>query len=127
MGTPTTDLWGFPIKEIARICRVDITTARRWKKGAICPPAGALALLRGDLGFFDPLWSGWRLKDGDLLSPEGWQITRHDVLATPLMRTQIAVYQSENRALKARIEDLKVAVIEEQPTPDSWDVQILMG
>jgi hypothetical protein len=106
---------------------VDLTTARRWKKGAICPPAGAIALLTGDLGFFDPLWSGWRLKGGDLVSPEGWQITRHDVLATPLMRSQIAIYQSENRALKARVEDLKVAAIEEQPTPDSWDVEILMA
>lgn len=128
MGTTNSDLWGFPAKDIARICQVDLTTARRWKKGAICPPLGALARLTGDLGFLDPAWKGWRLVRGTLVSPEQWEITMHDVLATPLMRSQIALYQSENRALKQDLADALANRLEEQPRPEDWDtLEILVS
>ncbi|HLA60942.1 MAG TPA: DUF3653 domain-containing protein [Nitrospiraceae bacterium] len=102
-------------------------TAQRWKNATTCPPESALMLLRGDLECFDPKWSGWVCRRGLLISPEGWQITRHDVLATPLMRSQIAIYQSENRALKAQVAYLDLTSIEEQPLPEEWDVQIIMA
>lgn len=125
MATPGNPLFGFSVKEIARVCQVDITTARRWKRGAICPPLGAIALLEGDLGFLDPLWSGWKLQRGSLLSPESWEITKNDVLATPLMRSQLAAYQSENRALKRDLADAQANRLEEQPRPEDWEVEIL--
>lgn len=115
-----TEIYGIPIKEIARICQVDIATARRWKRGASCPPKSALFLLAGDLGFFDPLWSGWIIRAGELISPEGWQITRNDVLAVPLMRSQIAIYQSENRYLRGLAESFA----EDQPLPGEASLSV---
>lgn len=127
MLDPKDIFYGIQIKEIARICEVDITTARRWKRGAQRPPNWALCLLTGDLSFFDPKWKGWRLIRGDLVSPENWVITLGDVLAQRLVAAQIAAYQIENRWLKAELEELKRGGYEDQPTPDSWDVKILTG
>lgn len=122
MTPPENPLFGFSVKEIARVCSVDITTARRWKRGAICPPLGAVALLEGDLGFLDPRWVGWRLVRGSLVSPENWEITKNDVLATPLLRSQLAAYQSENRALKRDLADALANRLEEQPQAEDWAI-----
>ena len=119
MKKPPQELYGLNIKEIARICKVSLKTANRWKDGTTCPPQTALFVLSRDLGVFDPQWRGWTLRDGVLISPEGWEITASDVLATPLMRAQLATYQSELRAMQAERD-----AIDEQPMPDSWDVQI---
>lgn len=106
------ELYGIPIKEIARICCVSIKTATRWKNGSTCPPRSARFLLLGDLGCLDPGWTGWRVRSGVLYSPEGWEITVNDVLATPLMRQQLAAYKAELRMIQVR-----VAAMAEQPVP----------
>jgi hypothetical protein len=62
-----------------------------------------------------------------MYSPEGWKASPGDVRATNLQRSQIAIYQAENRRLKAELEYANGASIEEQPTPDSWDVQIIVA
>lgn len=122
MLDPKDVLFAFSAKHIARLCAVDITTARRWKRGAICPPQPMLALLHGDLGFFDPAWTGWRLNQGCLVSPEDWRIYVNDVLAVPLLRHQLAAYQSENRGLKAELANALVNRLEEQPKTDDWAI-----
>lgn len=103
-----TELYGIPISEIARICRVSIKTASRWKNGTTCPPKSACLLLAGDLECLDAKWAGWRVNKGILYSPEGWEIGVNDVLAVPLMRAQLIAYQSESR---------KVLELYEQPLP----------
>lgn len=115
MANPENQLYGISIKEIARICQVDLTTARRWKRGARCPPKSALLLIRADLVAFDPEWRGWQARDGKLISPEGWEITVSDVLALPLMRQQLAAYQTELKHLKAEL-----LLTQEQPVPSMW-------
>lgn len=127
MAPRPPDFFGFPVSEIARICKVSERTARRWKDGTICPPETALMILRGDLGMFDPEWRGWILRRGCLISPEGWEIRMPDVLASRLHEAQLGVYRSENRRLKAELEHALTGGMEEQPTPDQWDVQILAG
>ena len=115
MAKVPDELYGIPIKEIARRCAVSEKTASRWKAGTACPPQTALWVLAGDLGFIDPAWRGWVIRKGELVSPEGWCITMSDVRATPLQRSQIAIYQAENRRLK---EDLKAReYAEDQPLP----------
>jgi transcriptional regulator with XRE-family HTH domain len=57
-ATPRTKLsreacYGIPVEEIARRCKVDLTTARRWKRGVRRPPVTALMILAEDLGCFD--------------------------------------------------------------------------
>jgi hypothetical protein len=114
MAPRPPELYGIPISELARICHVSIKTATRWKSGTTCPPKSALLLL-GDLSAFDPEWRGWIARAGKLISPEGWEITVGDVLALPLMRQQLAAYQSELRRIHER-----VLLMQEQPLPDVW-------
>src|SRR5450755_559600 len=104
--------YGIPAEEIARRCRVDVATARRWKRGVRCPPRTALMILLEDLGCFDPAWKGWRIRDGQLISPEGWAATPGEILALPLMRAQIISYQRDQRIAKAKLDAL-----EAQPEP----------
>lgn len=128
MLDPKDILFGLSPKHIAAMCGVDLTTARRWKRGAICPPQSALALLTGDLGFLDPAWAGWTIRDGLLVSPEDWRLTMGDVLASRLHEAQLAAWRREVSIMKARVQDLETKGYgEDQPTPDSWDVQIING
>jgi hypothetical protein len=106
--------YGLPAEEIARRCHVDVATARRWKRGASHPARTAIMILLEDLGCFDPAWKGWRIRDGQLISAEGWAVTPGDVLGLPLMRAQIISYQREQRIAKAELDAL-----EEQPAAGS--------
>lgn len=120
-----------PVKDLVAICGVDITTARRWRRGSNLPPPYVLDFVNakkfGYVSFLDPAWRGWVLRKGHLISPEGWEIYLNDVLAVPLLRHQLAAYQSENRALKRDLADALVNRLEEQPRPEDWDVQIIMA
>ena len=114
------ELFRWNISEIAHICAVSEKTASRWKAGTSCPPLTAIWVLSGDLGRFHKIWAGWHVhpRDGELVSPEGWCISMYDVRATPLQRSQIAVYQAENRRLKEDLEAKEYA--QDQPLPSQW-------
>ena len=127
MLDPKTVLFGLSIKRIVEVCGVDATTARRWKRGAICPPQSALAVLTGDLGFLDPAWRGWNLIRGHLVSPENWEISMNDVLASQLKDAQVRAYQAEVRKLKYQLAEAERGGYEDQPTVDDWDVKIING
>src|ERR1700731_2529037 len=103
MANASDTFYGITINEIARICQVDLTTARRWKRGARCPPKSALLLILGDLGCFDAAWRGWRIHKGVLISPEGWEITMGDVISSPLLRQQLAAFKTELKRLRAEV------------------------
>ena len=125
MATVPPELYGLPVKEIERICKVDPATARRWKRGAFCPPYTALAVLRRDLGCFHPAWSGWTINlKGELCSPENWIATPGDVLSIQLTQMQLGTYRHENRMLKQALEDKESEGFEEQPLPDQWEFQV---
>jgi hypothetical protein len=115
MGKPPQELYGIPISILQAICHISAKTATRWKDGSTCPPPAAIMLVKilttGDLSCFSH-WSGWMIRDDMLISPEGWEITVNDVLASPLLRAQLAAYQTELRNLKGQIDGL-----EEQPEP----------
>lgn len=115
-------LYGLNVNEIARICKVDITTARRWKRGAKCPPETALMILARDLGCLHPNWEGWTInRRGELCSPENWIATPGAVLAGQFHQSQLATYRTENRALKAALAAKDVQEYEEQPMPEQWE------
>lgn len=85
-------------------------------------------ILAGDLGCFAAEWSGWVVREHMLISPEGWEISVNDVLAARLKNAQIAVYQAENRKLKADLIEAKALQLDEQPTPDELgEVLIRIG
>src|ERR1700678_3964964 len=100
MSDRPPEIYGIPISELCRICGVSEKTARRWKDGSTCPPESALILLRSDLGCFDAAWKGWRIYKGVLVSPEGWEITKGDVISSPLLRQQLAAFKTELKRLR---------------------------
>ena len=51
-------------------------------------PYAAAALLLGDLGVFSQAWRGWRIVDEEIISPDGWRISRNAALAVPLLHAQ---------------------------------------
>ncbi len=95
------ECYGIPAATIARICKVDIRTARRWKSGERRMPETARMVQAGDLGTFDSAWRGWALRGGKLISPEGWELSPGDVLSIPLMRAQINTYQAKESRCRA--------------------------
>jgi uncharacterized protein DUF3653 len=109
------EIYGIPISELARICKVSLRTAARWKAASTCPPKTALLLLAADLGCFDPEWSGWRVHKGALISPEGWEITKGDVISSPILRQQLAAFKTELKRLREAADS-----IHEQPLPADW-------
>lgn len=122
MAGPSSPFYGLSAKYIARVCGVDLSTARRWRRGATYPPKTALMLLSGDLGVLDSAWEGWRLYRGVLISPEGWRATPGDVLSIQLTQAQLSAYRDENRLLKEDLETAIVNAFEEQPTPSQWEI-----
>lgn len=124
MLRPQDILYGINVNEIARLCKVDVTTARRWKRGAKCPPQSALMILSGDLGHLDPAWAGWRLSRGQLISPEGWEALPGHVRAMKMMHATLGIYRRENQHLKAEVQQLVAErdAFEDQPAPASWEI-----
>lgn len=131
MLEPKEVISALSIKQIAELCQVDLTTARRWKRRAICPPRHALEFLaakvNGDLSFLDPAWRGWVLRDGHLWSPENWCISMSGVLASRLHEAQLAAWRREVRIIKAKLEEIERGGYIDQPLPDEWEVEILAG
>jgi hypothetical protein len=118
MRSRPPQLIGINVNELARICHVSLKTAARWKSGTTCPPESALLLLAGDLGCFDAAWKGWRVARGNMISPEGWEITLGDVISSPLLRQQLAAFKTELRRLRAAA--AAAESIHDQPLPDAW-------
>jgi hypothetical protein len=75
----------------------------------------AILLIQRDLVCFDTEWSGWHLRDGFLISPEGWQVGAGEVLAIRVLRQQLAAYETELKRLQGA-----AVSIHEQPLPDEW-------
>jgi transcriptional regulator with XRE-family HTH domain len=117
------ELFGMSVKDIARVARVDPSTARRWKRGTSPVPAGMLLLLCGDLGSLDPAWSGWVIRQGLLCSPENWTCTPGHVRAMQLHHAQVRELRRANLLLRAELDALegKAPWLDEQPTPDQWE------
>jgi hypothetical protein len=117
MAIRAPEIYGIPISELARICRVSLKTAARWKAGTTCPPKSALLLLCADLGCFDKSWAGWRLQHGLLVSPEGWEIRLADVISVPILRQRLAAYQTELNRLQQAAKDKHIP---DQPLPTEF-------
>jgi hypothetical protein len=115
MRSVPPQLIGFNVKELSRICHVSLKTATRWKDGSTCPPESALMLLVADLGCFDATWKGWTVRRGNLISPEGWEITLGDVISSPLLRQQLAAFKTELKRLRAAA--VAADAMQDQPLP----------
>ncbi len=121
MGKPHPALYGISINELVEVCKVDISTARRWKRGAFCPPKTALMILARDLGCFSDYWKNWTINGEDIVSPEGWTINRNHALTVPLMHGQIS-------ALRQKIAKLEKELKDAGGAPDmDWELTVSVG
>ena len=124
MAKVPPELQDYDISGLARICRVSLKTAGRWKAGQTVPPQTALMILRRDLGCFDPGWAGWRISGESLVAPFGaWPVRRDDALAVPLMHAQIDALRRDIERLKKELEEARSGR-SEQPHPDTWVLKI---
>lgn len=105
-------------EEIALICGVSLRTACRWKAGAVEMDAASKMILAGDLGCFDRDWHGWTLRHGCLVSPEGWEITMSDVLASRLHEAQLSEWRRQVSIMKDKVAELERGQYEDQPNPE---------
>lgn len=125
MATRPPELDLFNISEIARICRISLKTAARWKNGQTVPPATALIVLRRDLGCLHPEWRGWTISHrGELCSPENWITTPGAVLAMHFHRSQLSALREEVLILKKQLKTEEVDQYEEQPLPEQWEYAV---
>lgn len=121
MAKPHPLLYGLSPNDLVRLCGVDISTARRWKRGAFCPPKTALMILARDLGCFSDYWRGWTINGEDIVSPEGWCIDRNHALALPLVHGQVA-------ALRQKVAQLEKELARAGALPDEdWVIELSVG
>ena len=104
--------YGIKAEVLAELCGVSVATARRWKAGTSRMPRLTAAALEFGLVHFVRDWPGWRFEGEEIVSPDGWRISRNDALAVPLLHGQIS-------ALRQRIEELE-ALTDEQPYPGAY-------
>lgn len=81
------DPYGYSAARLAELCGVEISTARRWKRAGRVPTRYHHLMqffLGKDLGAFAKEWEGWRLRDGNLWSPEDQSFTPGLVRSAPL-------------------------------------------
>lgn len=93
--------FGLTAPELAELADVHVTTARRWLRQRQAPSqvSRCLELLRaGHLGALARAWSGWSIRGGFLVSPEGERFAPGDVRAAPYDRDQV---RELRRALEA--------------------------
>lgn len=92
-------LYGIPAEVIATRCGVDVSTARRWKRGDMPESARRLvaAVIAGDLGMIAPEWAGWSISNGVLVSPDRWEFKAGEVMTLPFLRQTVAMYEAEKR------------------------------
>lgn len=92
--------WGHSAERLASLAEVHITTARRWKTGKRPRPSLmklARIVLAGELDQLGPTWRGWKIRNGELVSPEGWTFTPGEVRAIRLLEAKIARLEADRR------------------------------
>ena len=109
-----SETYGISAETIAALCGVNIATARRWKRGISRIPVAAKKLLAGDLSAFGREWRGWTIRDGKIVSPEGWAYTPGEVLSLTLLRAQVAHLESLRRREAALVDQDSTA--RQEPT-----------
>lgn len=93
-------MYGIPAETIADLCKVHVTTARRWKRYGDAPHAALVVVelhTTGNLGAINSDWSNWRLVDGKLIAPDQIEYTQAEIMAGPFWKRLAQAYQSEQK------------------------------
>jgi len=128
--TSTNTPSGLSAEQLAAVCGVHITTARRWKRTGNMPLSYRVLvafLVDGDLGVLSPAWKGWTLRAGEIVTPEGWTFTPGELTAVPIRYQQLAALErrmSEPEQRELRL-TLRPAIEPEHHAHEHGDNQAL--
>ncbi|MDE2469317.1 MAG: hypothetical protein KGL35_11385 [Bradyrhizobium sp.] len=84
---------------------VSAVTVRRWQRTNRIPAWARvlLALLRGELDAIDAAFTGWIIRRGELISPEGWCFAPAEIRTIPLMYGQIREWRGRPQGAEASL------------------------
>lgn len=88
---------------VSRELNVHRTTIQRWQRSEVKIPGHqhqVIKMLLGDLPGTCGQWTGWRFRDGKLVSPEGTEFSQGEVRAIPLRLQLINQLDRELTRLK---------------------------
>jgi hypothetical protein len=89
--------------EVAALCQVSESQVRRWRYGSTPLPHLVEQALSQDLSFFDPAWKGWRIRNGKLSAPEGYDYSPGDVLQFEFVQSQLRAWRKEAKELREEL------------------------
>jgi hypothetical protein len=90
--------YGLSVLLLVQITGVHIDTARRWKRAGKVPKKHAVQVAlatEGDLGVIAPEWTGFRVKNGLLWTPEGLAVRPGDIRSIPYRAHQVLALEQE--------------------------------
>jgi hypothetical protein len=76
---------------------VSAQSLKRWKRTRRVPRWAfiLIALLAGELDQIDRAFTGWLLRNGELISPEGWRFTPGEIRSIPFLYGQVRLWRDE--------------------------------
>jgi Phage protein len=125
-GRITFDINDLPYqpRDLMALCHVDERTVRRWLKRTTCPSAGTWRLIEAsvNLGALDPEWQGWRVVNGQLISPENWMVRPGEVRGIRLAEQRVAALEKRIRDLEEQLGADHTWV--DQPTTEEAELEL---
>ncbi len=111
-SAPLGSLNRFPADYLARAAKVEVSSARRWKRKGRAPAAivAYLNLIHDcEIGDLAPEWWGWFIRDGKLMNTDGHAYAPGEVWAIGLLHQRIAALEAMVRNLKGELETVREA------------------
>ena len=94
---------------VAAVLGVPVRTARYWRRQGRMPEAfGRLWDIANDpdLGVINEQWRGYKLRDGNIITPEGRTVTPGDIRALPYTNDLLNYYRRREEAPAQYLMDL---------------------
>lgn len=94
---------GLSIEETAKLCFKSVRTVTDWDNGKPIPPEcrRLMKIYSGrDLEALHDDWRGWKIKQGELITPNGWTLTPDRIISGNAL---LEINADEDRKSKATI------------------------
>ena len=96
--SPVSPFYGFPAELIAEWCGVSVGTAQHYKSGRRKPPTPVLRLFRlyRDGKVLGKDWDGYKVVNGEMISPDGRKTHPSDIVLMGLVWQALAEKDPES-------------------------------
>jgi DNA-binding XRE family transcriptional regulator len=106
-------------QQAADLCGLHRTTYMRQEKGQRRVSVAVFRLIMMHNGYLPPPWQGWRLKAGQLLTPEGQGYSPGDVQSIFWTKQIIEGLKRDLRELQANLDDTEQRLLAYEPPTDN--------